>query len=86
MNIVNISKQDRQVIVILSADDLVDIANSLYKTTDDRSKCKRLYADIMMCRDLCQYGHIDDWCLEKIAQKRGILQKKEKNNEAVRTE
>lgn len=72
MNIQAISKADREVTVILNADELVILANSLYETQKKKtnSKIKRLYSDIMLCRDLCQYGHVDDWCLEKIVEQR----------------
>lgn len=70
MNIQNISKKERSVTVELSADDLVMICNALYGQSETEKKNERflqLYSDMMMARDLCQYGHVDNFCLHRIA-------------------
>lgn len=70
MNIQNISKKERSVTVELSADDLVMICNALYGQSETEKKNERflqLYSDMMMARDLCQYGHVDNFCLHQIA-------------------
>ena len=33
----------------------------------------QLYSDMMMARDLCQYGHVDDFCLHNIIKCRSEL-------------
>lgn len=71
MNIQNISKTDKKVVVELNSDDLVNICNSLYATYDRDKKNPRflqLYSDLMMARDLCQYGHLDDFSLQSIVK------------------
>ena len=71
MNIQNISKEKRNVIVELNADDLVIICNALYSQFDekkDKENFLQLYSDAMMARDLCQYGHVDNFCLGNIVK------------------
>lgn len=70
MNIQNISKKDREVTVELSADELVKLCNVLY-STEDKHKNElyyQLYSELMMARDLCQYGHVDNFCLGNIVK------------------
>lgn len=69
MNIQRISKYEREVTVDLSADDLVMICNALhyqFNEKEDKENFCRLYSDMMMARDLCQYGQVDDFCLQNI--------------------
>ena len=68
MNIENISKEKGEVLVRLSKDDLVGICNALYRQTEEQENILQLYSDMMMARDLCQYGHIDDFCLQNIVR------------------
>lgn len=71
MNIENISKEKGEVLVRLSKDDLVGICNALYRQTEEQENKEnilQLYSDMMMARDLCQYGHIDDFCLQNIVR------------------
>ncbi len=74
MNILNISKNDREVIVRLSADELVKICNVLYGAKDDvkNDLYHQLYSEMMLARDVCQYGHIDNFCLAQIVKERGM--------------
>ena len=76
MNIENISKEKGEVLVRLSKDDFVGICNALYRQTEEqknKENIMQLYSDMMMARDLCQYGHIDDFCLQTIVKcRRGI--------------
>lgn len=70
MNIQNISKKDREVTVELSADELVKLCNVLY-STEEKNKNElyyQLYSELMMARDLCQYGHVDNFCLGNIVE------------------
>lgn len=78
MNIQNISKKKRNVIVELEADDLVMICNALYSQLEEeknREPFLQLYSDMMMVRDLCQYGHIDNFCLSNIVKCRNNIGK-----------
>ena len=68
MNIENISKEKGEVLVRLSKDNLVVICNALYRQTEEQENILQLYSDMMMARDLCQYGHIDDVCLQNIVR------------------
>ena len=71
MNIQKILKENREVTVELSADDLVTICNALYAQSGekkDNNHFMQLYSDMMMARDLCQYGHIDNFCLHNIVK------------------
>lgn len=74
MNIQSISKNEK-VTIDLSPDDLVIICNAMYCQPDEvknkKSFCT-IYSDMMMARDLCQYGHIDDFCLQNIVKCRKI--------------
>ena len=76
MEINSISKEKREVNVNLSSDDLVKICNVLYHASnEDRNNIYyKLYGDMMMARDLCQYGHIDGFCFERIAECRKNLE------------
>ena len=68
MNIENIPKEKGEVLVRLSKDDLVGICNALYRQTEEQENILQLYSDMMMARDLCQYGHIDDVCLQNVVR------------------
>ena len=68
MNIENISKEKGEVLVRLSKDDLVGICNALYRQTEEQENILQLYSGMMMARDLCQYGHIDDVCLQNVVR------------------
>ena len=75
MNILNISKDKGEVVVKLTSDELVKLANVLYNAPDgDKNNLYyKLYSEIMLARDLSQYGHIDGFCFEKIAECRRKL-------------
>ena len=62
MNIQNISKNDREVTVTLSSDELVKLCNVLYYARD-KYDGDNLYHEI-------QYGNIDDTTLSKIIKER----------------
>ena len=71
MNIQNVSKNESKATVELSVDDLVIICNALYpQLTENKSKENflLLYSNMMMVRDLCQYGHVDNFCLHNIVK------------------
>lgn len=70
MNILNISKNEKEAIVRLSSDELVKLANVLYHAPneDKNSLYYKLYGEIMLTKDLSQYGHIDGFCFGIIAE------------------
>lgn len=80
MNIQNISKENREAVIKLNADELVAICNAMYscKTQKDMQGdlFYRLYSDMMITRDICQYGHIDQFCLDRINDCRSKIQNK----------
>lgn len=75
MNILSISKEDNEAIVKLSSDELVKLGNIFYNVSDDKKDnlYYKLYGEIMLVRDLSQYGHIDGFCFERIADCRSKL-------------
>ena len=84
------SIENRNVTVKLSADDLVMICNALYlqsKEQETSDHFLQLYSDMMMTRDLCQYGHVDNFCLQNVVKCRndigegigGVLSEKDIN-------
>lgn len=76
MNIQNISKKDKNVTVELRADELVTICNMLfaqYAEHQNNEHYLQLYSDMMMARDLCQYGHVDNFCLKGIIECRNKI-------------
>lgn len=76
MNIQSISKENQEVTVKLSKDDLINICNALYAQSGeekDNDYFMQLYSDMMMARDLCQYGHVDNFCLHNIVKCRSEL-------------
>lgn len=76
MNIKNISKNDGQVVMTLNKDELTVICNTMYyheKAGGDEAKRElfhRVYADLILAKDLCQYGHIDDFSFSCITRER----------------
>lgn len=76
MNIQTISKEKKEVIVELTADDLIIICNALYAQSGEERNNNyfmQLYSDMMMVRNLCQYGHVDNFCLHNIVKCRSEL-------------
>lgn len=80
MNIQSISKEKREVTVRLDADELVMLGNIMHLASTHANQTKpsnteklaSLYADIILARDLCQYGHLDDFSLSNIVRNRNL--------------
>lgn len=87
MNIQSISKEKREVTVRLDTDELVMLGNVMYlaskhinqmnpsdtkSTNVHKEKLASLYADIILARDLCQYGHLDNFSLSHIVRNRNL--------------
>ena len=71
MDILSISKENRESVVILDSTELVTLCNVLYQATKDENVqaiVYKLYGNLMIARDLSQYGHIDAFCLEQIVK------------------
>lgn len=74
MDVRSITKE-KEVLVTLSIDDLKTLCNILYNA-DNKEKDNsywKLYSDMMIVRDLCEYGHIDNFCLEQVEKARSQI-------------
>lgn len=76
MRIETVSMERREAILTLDANELVLLCNVLYHLpVEHRSKPYYLLrSDLMLARDMSQYGRIDNLCLEKIMECRKHLQ------------
>lgn len=76
MNIENISTSKEQVTLTLNKDELVMLCNIMYgakRANEDETKRElfhKTYADMMLVRDLSQYGRIDNFSLTQIMKER----------------
>lgn len=76
MNIKNITKSTNQVNMTLEKDELVMLCNVMYRAKEagiDEIKIAlfhKLYADLIMVSNLCQYGHVDDFAFNLIMDER----------------
>ncbi len=71
MDIYNISKEKRECTVRLSTDELVMICNSFYYAENKyENSClfHKLYSEMIIANNLCQYGHIDNFALSGIVK------------------
>lgn len=68
MTLIELSKQDKNVVVKLSADELVKIMNCMYHadSEDKNDTYYELHAEIMLAANLCQYGRVDKFCFEQM--------------------
>lgn len=76
MNITSISKEDREVKVSLTADELILLCNMIHeqqKEKDNDEKLLQLYSEMMIARDLCQYGNLDNFSLQSIVKCRNSI-------------
>ena len=77
MNILSVSKTENEAVIRLDSTELVALCNVLYQATkDDNVKAivYQLYDNLMIARDLSQYGHIDGFCLNSIIKCREKIQ------------
>ena len=76
MNIKNITKSTNQVNMTLEKDELVMLCNVMYRAKEagvDEIKSAlfhKVYADLIMVTNLCQYGHVDDFAFNLIMDER----------------
>ena len=75
MKILSISKEKSEVVISLYSDELIKICNVFYNAPEELwdNLYHKLYTDMMVERDLSQYGHIDDFCLERIVDERSKI-------------
>lgn len=79
MDIQNVSKDNGECIVRLSADELVMICNAFdyaRKEYGDRNLFHALYSEMIIANNLCQYGHIDNFALSEIIKQRNETENK----------
>ena len=71
MNILSVSKERNEAVIILDSKELVALCNVLYNATKDdtaREIYYKVYGDLIIARDLSQYGHIDTFTLNSIVK------------------
>lgn len=76
MRVETVSMERREAILTLDASELVLLCNALYDFPEEH-RDKRYYklrSDLMLVRDMSQYGHVDDFCLKRIMECRSHLQ------------
>lgn len=75
MDILNISKEKGEATVKLTADELVKLCNALYDIKEEQKDTTywNLYNELMIACDLCQHGHIDNFCFSQIVKCREHL-------------
>lgn len=78
MRINMVDSTKNKVNITLNSSELVAICNALYRDKELLSEYNEMYSDFMMIRDLSQYGHVDNWCLMRIVDKRDLKEEQEK--------
>lgn len=70
MDILEISKTNKNVTVVLSADELFRLCNVLHEVKEYRhdNLHHTLYKELLIANDLCQYGCIDDYSWSEIVK------------------
>lgn len=79
MDIQSVSKESRECTIKLSVDELVMICNSFYYAENTyESSClfHKLYSEMIIVNNLCQYGHIDNFALSEIIKQRNKTENK----------
>lgn len=72
MHILELSYNKREVVLSLSADELIKICNAMF-SVEEKNRGENFYklnSDLVLARDLCQYGHIDNFTLSSIVDSR----------------
>ena len=73
MNIQSISKEKRKAVITLDSDELVLLCNLMYqapKEYQNRQLTNQLHSEMMIARDLSQYGLIDNFSIGRIVAAR----------------
>lgn len=68
MTINSVSKDSGKATFTLNASELVTLCNAMHHAKDKTNNpCfYHIYSNLMMMRDLSQYGHIDNFCFDQI--------------------
>lgn len=77
MRTMNIDASEKEVVLCLDYAELIEICNALHyaeKSGNKRQRFYRLYGNLMLARDLCQYGNIDNFSLKKIQECRNKIE------------
>lgn len=75
MTIKSISKEEGMATITIDANELVKLCNVMYKAPEDQKNklYYKLYAEMIIARDLTQYGHLDSWCIDRVVELRDHL-------------
>ena len=69
MNILNISKSDKNATVSLTSDELQMLCNLMSERPDIiKDQFHQLYSELLITNNLCQYGHLDNFTLAQIVK------------------
>ena len=73
MTIVSVSHEERKATITLDSCELVELCNAMYfasteKEITNQKRFYHIYGDLMMARDLSQYGHLDGFSFNSIAE------------------
>ena len=70
MIIVSVSQAERKATITLDAGELVELCNAMFhaKGERDNQRFYHIYGNLMMARDLSQYGHLDVFSFDSNAQ------------------
>lgn len=64
MNILNISKSDKNVTVSLTSDELQMLCNLMSERPDIvKDQFHQLHSELLIANNLCQCGHLDNFAL-----------------------
>lgn len=79
MTILSTSKERKEAVISFGIDELIVLCNTLYRETkgdNARAIHYLLSSNLMIARDLTQYGHIDGFCLDSIVKCRKRAEEK----------
>ena len=70
MKILNVSHENKKATVCLTSDELVKLGNILYHAQDkDKNDLYyKLRSNIIIARDLAQYGRLDNFCIQSVME------------------
>lgn len=69
MNILNISKSDKNVTVSLTSDELQMLCNLMSERPDIvKDQFHQLHSELLIANNLCQCGHLDNFALTQIVK------------------
>lgn len=75
MEILKISKTEKEAVVRLSVEEMKVICNMFYRTgekIEGDPLYHQLYSEMLIANDLAQYGHIDNFCFRQVVKERNL--------------